>query len=153
MRLQGRVPEKMYRFAREHAELYLSSGGRQGHRVTPQGSTIEVPTLLLAVTGRRSGERLIFPLIYGRDGRNLVIVASRGGAPHHPQWYLNLEADPAVGVQVQEQVLEARARTAAGAERARLWAMMAKIWPPYDEYQQKAAGREIPVVVLEPAAA
>ena len=151
MRLQGRVPEQMMSFAREHAELYLSSGGRQGHLMSPPGAERPVPTLLLATMGRKSRERLIFPLIYGRDGRNLVIVASRGGAPAHPQWYLNLAADPSVGVQVQEQVFEATARTATGAERTRLWAMMAKIWPPYDDYQVKAVGREIPVVVLEPA--
>ena len=150
MRLQGRVPEQMISFAREHAELYLSSGGRQGHMMSPPGAPHAVPTLLLATMGRKSRERLIFPLIYGRDGRNLIVVASRGGAPQHPQWYLNLVADPAVGVQVQEQVLEARARTATGAERARLWALMAKIWPPYDDYQVKATNREIPVVVLEP---
>jgi proline iminopeptidase len=80
-----------------------------------------------------------------------VLVASKGGAPRHPAWYTNLVADPTVHVQVKGEKFEARARVAAGDERARLWDVMAEIWPDYDEYV-KRTDREIPVVVLDPVA-
>ena len=88
------------------------------------------------------------PLIFGEDGDSQVLVASRGGAPQHPGWYLNLEANPEVGVQVKGDIFRARARTAEGEERERLWKKMNEIWPHYEEYQTKTA-REIPVVVLD----
>jgi deazaflavin-dependent oxidoreductase (nitroreductase family) len=87
-------------------------------------------------------------LIYGRDGDRYVVVASKGGAPRDPGWYRNLTKAPDVEVQVKDEVFRARARTAAGQERERLWRAMAQIWPPYDEYAEKTE-REIPVVVLE----
>ena len=88
------------------------------------------------------------PLIFGEDGGSQVLVASRGGAPQHPAWYLNLEANPEVGVQVKADKFRARARTAEGEERERLWKAMNEIWPHYDEYQTKTT-RQIPVVVLD----
>jgi deazaflavin-dependent oxidoreductase (nitroreductase family) len=88
------------------------------------------------------------PLIYGEADGKYVIVASKGGAPQHPGWYLNLTAQPTVEVQVLADKFRATARTATGEERARLWKMMAAIYPPYDAYQAKTQ-REIPVVVLE----
>jgi deazaflavin-dependent oxidoreductase (nitroreductase family) len=109
-----------------------------------------VQTLLLTTTGRRSGRSLMLPLIYGTHGDHYVIVASKGGHPQHPGWYVNLVAEPAVQVQVGGERFTARARTASGDERAALWDQMAEIWPPYNEYQTKT-GREIPVVVLEHA--
>jgi deazaflavin-dependent oxidoreductase (nitroreductase family) len=130
---------------RDHLRQYLDSAGAQGHEWRPG-----VLTLLLTTTGRRSGQARRTPLIYGRDGDRLVLVASKGGSPDHPLWYSNLAADPQVRVQVAGDVLEARAYTAIGAERERLWPVMTAIWPAYDEYQRRT-DREIPVVVLEPA--
>jgi len=88
------------------------------------------------------------PLIYGEADGNYVIVASKGGAPEHPGWYLNLTAKPEVEVQVLANRFRAKARTVTGEERARLWQKMAAIYPPYNAYQKKT-DREIPVVVLE----
>jgi deazaflavin-dependent oxidoreductase (nitroreductase family) len=77
-----------------------------------------------------------------------VVVASKGGAPDHPDWYKNLQADPDATVQIKGERIPVRARTAKGPERERLWRLMTEVWPPYDEYQQRTE-REIPVVVLE----
>ena len=126
----------------EHVERYLATDGEDGHDW--QG----VPTLLLTTHGRRSGEARTLPLIYGRDGDHLLVVASRGGAPAHPSWYLNLVADPHVEVQVKADRFAARARPATADERPRLWKTMTAIWPDYDKYQTRT-DREIPVVVLE----
>ena len=139
----------------EHSNRYLSSGGTDGHMYTiapPGYSQMTVPSLLLTTTGRKSGDKLIFPLFYGETGDGgYIIVASKGGAPKHPQWYLNLVANPEVEVQVGTKKLKARARTVSGAERAKLWQEALKFWPPYADYQKKTE-REIPVVVLDPIA-
>ena len=108
----------------EHANRYLSSHGTDGHmyKITPPGlSEMTVPALLLTTTGRKSGEQFIFPLFYGKAGDSYIVVASKGGAPQHPGWYRNLLANPQVEVQVGTAKLKARARTATGEERARLW--------------------------------
>jgi len=125
----------------EHLKRYLATNGADGHLWNG------VPTLLLTTTGRKSGEARTLPLIYGVDGDRFVIVASRGGAPDHPGWYKNLVAQPAVKLQVAAEKFAARASTAKGAERTRLWQAMTRIWPAYDDYQKKTS-REIPVVVL-----
>jgi deazaflavin-dependent oxidoreductase (nitroreductase family) len=129
-----------------HVESYLATDGEQGYWWKPG-----VPTLLLTTVGRRSGRAYRTPLIFGRDGDRLVVVASKGGDPAHPDWYLNLLAEPRVRVQVRGDVFEARARTAGPTEKQALWRMMAQIWPPYDEYQA-STDRQIPLVVLEPVA-
>ena len=119
-------------------------------RSTPPGlPEMTVPSLLLTTTGRKSGERFVFPLFYGKAGDSYIVVASKGGAPQHPGWYRNLLANPDVDVQVGTQKFKARARTAAGEERTRLWQEALKFWPPYADYQRKTE-REIPVVVLDP---
>jgi len=136
----------------DHANRYLSSGGTDGHiyRITPPGhAEMTVPSLLLTTTGRKSGKKFIFPLFYGHTGNSYVIVASKGGAPEHPGWYRNLIANPDVEVQVGTKTFRAKARTATGAERARLWNEALKFWPPYADYQKKTE-REIPVVILDP---
>ena len=136
----------------EHANRYMASGGTDGHiyKITQPGRPeLNVPSLLLTTTGRKSGDKYIFPLFYGESGNSYFIVASKGGAPEHPGWYRNIEAHPEVEVQVGTKKLKAKARTATGAERARLWEESLKFWPPYADYQQKTA-REIPVVVLDP---
>lgn len=133
-----------------HLRAYLDSGGEEGHLwdSSAAGGPGLLPTLLLETTGRRSGQPRIAPLIYGMVDDAWVIVASKGGAPTHPAWYENLEACPEVAVQVATERFDARARTASGTERERLWAVMAALYPPYVDYQAKTP-REIPVVVLE----
>jgi deazaflavin-dependent oxidoreductase (nitroreductase family) len=130
-------------FGEEHVRRYIETDGEEGY-IWRGGSRI----LLLTTTGRKSGKEHTMPLIFGEDGGSQVLVASRGGAPEHPGWYLNLEANPEVGVQVKGDKFRARARTAAGEERERLWKEMNEIWPHYDEYQTKTT-RQIPVVVLD----
>jgi deazaflavin-dependent oxidoreductase (nitroreductase family) len=136
----------------EHSNRYLASGGTDGHmyKVTPPGyAEMVVPSLLLTTTGRKSGEQFIFPLFYGKTSDSYIVVASKGGAPQHPGWYRNLLAHPEVEVRVGTQNIKARARTATGEERARLWQTALEFWPPYADYQKKTE-REIPVVVLDP---
>src|ERR1700732_2956168 len=136
----------------EDANPSLSSGGTDGHMFKPTQPgrpDMTVPSLLLTTTGRKSGEKFIFPLYYGKAGDSYIVVASKGGAPQHPNWYRNLVANPEVDVQVGTAKMKARARTATGEERARLWQEALKFWPPYADYQKKTE-REIPVVVLDP---
>jgi deazaflavin-dependent oxidoreductase (nitroreductase family) len=135
------TPEQL--FGDEHVRRYVETDGEVGY-IWREGA----PILILTVTGRKSGTEYSTPLIFGRDGEKLVIVGSQGGRPQHPDWYLNLVAEPEVGVQVKADRFRARARTAEGEERDRLWRQMNGIWPHYDEYQTKTE-RVIPVVVLE----
>ncbi len=128
----------------DHIRNYVETGGESGHLWRG------VPTLLLTTRGRKSGKLRRTALIYGQDGDHYVVVASRGGHPHHPAWYLNLVENPAVKVQVEADVFTALARTATPEEKARLWPLMVSIWPDYENYQ-KSTKREIPVVVLERA--
>jgi len=135
-----------------HANRYLESGGTDGHmyKVTvPQHGELTVPSLLLTTTGRKSGEKFMFPLFYGMERDSCFVVASKGGAPQHPGWYRNILANPDVEVQVGTKKMKARARTTEGEERLRLWKKALEFWPPYADYQLKTE-REIPVVVLDP---
>ncbi|HVV57385.1 MAG TPA: nitroreductase family deazaflavin-dependent oxidoreductase [Gaiellaceae bacterium] len=132
-------------FGEEHVRRYRETGGKVGHEWR-KGSKI----LLLTTKGRTTGEPRTTPLIYENDGDAYVIVASKGGAPEHPGWYRNLAKEPLVELQVKDEVFPARARTATGEERERLWKLAARQWPDYDAYQTKT-DREIPVVVLERA--
>jgi deazaflavin-dependent oxidoreductase (nitroreductase family) len=129
-------------FGEEHVRRYVETDGEVGY-VWREGA----PILILTTTGRKSGEQRSKPLIFGRDGENYVLVASQGGRPQHPSWYHNLVANPEVELQVKADKFRARARTAEGDERDRLWRDMNEIWPHYDEYQAKTE-RVIPVVVL-----
>jgi deazaflavin-dependent oxidoreductase (nitroreductase family) len=150
--MEAKLAPKMPQWMVDHANKYMSSGGKEGHiyKVKPPGySDLEVPALLLTTTGRKSGEKYIFPLFYGDVGNGYVIVASKGGAPEHPGWYKNILGNPEVEVQVGTKKLKARARTTSGAERAKLWDQAVKFWPPYADYAKKTE-REIPVVVLDP---
>jgi deazaflavin-dependent oxidoreductase (nitroreductase family) len=133
-------------YGAEHVRRYRETGGEVGH-IWKEGSTI----LLLTTTGRKSGEPRTTPLIYARDDDRFVIVASQGGAPKHPNWYENLSRESEVEVQVESDVFRARARTAEGEERERLWAKANEVWPHYNEYKERTS-RVIPVVVLERAA-
>ena len=140
---EGAVVDSPTEWVNSHIQQYVASDGAEGH------DRNGAPTLLLSVLGRKSGVWRRHALIYGRAGDAYVVVASKGGAAQHPAWYVNLVAEPAVHVQVKEAKFEARARVAEGEERARLWRVMAEIWPDYDVYQTKTE-REIPIVVLEP---
>ena len=129
-------------FGAIHNALYRLSGGKVAGRMG------KAPILLLTVAGRKSGKRRTTPLLYGRDGDNYVVIASMGGAPKHPSWYLNLQGQEAE-IQVGREKLRVRARDADGDERERLWTQMVSLYPAYDSYQKKTS-RRIPVVVLEP---
>jgi F420H(2)-dependent quinone reductase len=131
----------LYRKDPEQAHMWDSSA---------VGGPGPLPTLLLTTRGRKSGQARSSPLIYGEAGGAYVVIASKGGLPNHPIWYLNLEADPACELMVGPRRVSVRARVADGEERERLWRQMAKLYPPYDEYQQRAGSRRIPVVVLDP---
>ena len=137
------MSEAVSLFGDAHVRRYRETSGEVGH-IWKEGSTI----LLLTTTGRKTGHLHTPPLIYARDGDRYVIVASKGGAPEHPGWYRNLVKNPDVELQVLDEVFPARARTAEGEERERLWRLANEVWPHYDEYATKT-DREIPVVVLE----
>ena len=126
----------------EHVKRYQETGGEEGHDW--QGTTV----LILTTHGRRSGTERSTPLIYGQHGDDYLVVASKAGADEPPAWYLNLEAEPNVEVQVRDERFAARARTATADEKPELWRTMVQRWPQYEEYQRKTS-REIPVVVLE----
>ena len=125
-----------------HIDDYVSSGGEKGHRWRG------VETLLLTTRGRKTGKLRRTALIYGKSGPDFVVVASYGGAPRHPEWYLNLVANPEVRIQAGPDVFDGVARTTTGEERSRLWEMMSQIWTDYPSYQKRTT-REIPVVVIE----
>jgi len=129
-------------FGEEHVRKYVETDGEVGHDWM-RGSTV----LILATTGRTSGKQYQHALIYRESGDDYVVVASKGGAPSHPDWYLNLKTNPTVEVQVGGDRFNATARDATAQERPKLWAMMNDTWPDYDRYQEKTE-REIPVVVL-----
>jgi len=134
---------------KDHLARYIATDGADGYLwKTELAGT--VPTLLLTTTGRKSGRQLTLPLIFGRSGTDYVVVASKGGAPNHPAWYVNLQANPEVQVQVKAEKFAARAHTAEGAERASLWPLMVGVFSPYADYQTRTE-RQIPVVVLRRA--
>ncbi|GAA3395660.1 nitroreductase family deazaflavin-dependent oxidoreductase [Cryptosporangium minutisporangium] len=129
-----------------HVERYLETNGEDGY-YWRNGTTI----LLLFTKGRKSGQQRTHALIYKPHGDNAyLVVASKGGTDEQPAWFLNLEADPNVEVQIKGERFPARARVATPEEKPAMWASMVEAWPDYDEYQKKTA-REIPVVVLERA--
>jgi len=128
----------------EHIRRYRETGGEVGYLWNG------VPALLLTTTGRRTGEPRTSALIFGRDGDDYLVIASMGGAPRHPQWYLNITEHPEAEVQVRDEHVHVVARTASAEEKPRLWRIMAGIWPNYDVYQTRTQ-RDIPVVVLSPA--
>jgi deazaflavin-dependent oxidoreductase (nitroreductase family) len=129
-------------FGEEHTQRYRETDGEVGHDW--QGTQ----ALLLTTKGRKSGELRELPLIYGRSGDDYMIVASDGGSDEGPAWYLNLQANPEVEVQVWGNRFKARARIATADEKRELWPTMTAEWPQYDAYQKKT-DREIPIVILE----
>jgi deazaflavin-dependent oxidoreductase (nitroreductase family) len=146
MKLADRTWPLTRRLMAGHVAVYRATGGRIGHR--GPGSA---PCLLLDHVGAKSGQRRTTPLIYGADGENLVLVASKGGYPRNPAWYHNLMANPDTTVQVRSERRPVHARVATADERERLWTMMAGVYGGYDTYRRRT-DREIPLVVLEPRA-
>src|SRR5882757_1338601 len=128
----------------EHIRKYVETDGAEG------ADFLGYKALLLTTVGRRSGARRRTALYYGRDGDDYLLVASRGGDANHPSWYLNLDANPEVEVQVGADVFTAKAHTVEGPDRARLWQRMVETFPVYAEYQERTT-RLLPVVVLRRA--
>jgi deazaflavin-dependent oxidoreductase (nitroreductase family) len=128
----------------EHINAYRESDGEVGYLWNG------VPTLLLTTTGRRTGQPRTSALIFARDGDDHLVVASMGGWPTHPQWYLNVTANPRADIQVKGEHIPVVARTASPEEKPRLWKIVSDQWPNYDVYQSRTE-REIPVVVLTAA--
>ena len=111
---------------------------------------VRQPVLLLHARGARSGQPRTVPLLYTPHGEDFVLVASKAGAQKHPSWYHNLKAHPHVEVEVDGQRIPVRAHEASGTEREDLWRLVTDNYGGYDVYQQRAAGRRIPVMVLSP---
>ena len=128
-------------FGEEHVKAYRETGGERGYHW--RGTEI----LLLTTTGRTSGQEHTTPLIHRVDGDKWVVVASKGGAPEHPAWYKNLQANPDAKIQVKDEQIPVTATTTEGDDRERLWGKMTEVWPPYNEYEQKT-DRKIPVVAF-----
>ncbi len=126
----------------EHVRVYRETDGETGYIWNG------APILLMTMKGRRSGKSRTIPIIYTQVGDKQVIIASKGGSPTHPQWYLNLLEDPNVEIQIKAEKFRGRARTAESPEREELWAEAVRTWPNYDVYQERT-DRKIPVVVLE----
>ena len=132
-----------YDFVAEQVDQYLATDGEEGYELNGIECTI------LTTTGRKSGKIRRAPLVRVFDGEHYIVVASMGGQPKHPVWYLNLQANPEVTIQDKATVLDCTARTVTGEERDRLWAVAVDTYPEYADYQKKC-DREIPVVILEP---
>lgn len=126
-----------------HSFVYRATGGRVGGRI------VGGPVLLLTTTGRKSGKKRTVPLLYLEDGENLVLVASNGGAPVHPTWWLNLRANPEATVEVGREKLRVRAEEASPREKERLWPKLVEMYGGYETYRRRTC-REIPVVLLKP---
>ncbi|WP_372758310.1 nitroreductase/quinone reductase family protein, partial [Litorivivens sp.] len=139
------IPEYMPDWIKQHIQLYLENP-EKAHLWDSSlgGGSGLLHTLLLITRGRKSGELRPLPLIYGEDNGNYIVIASKGGSPDHPAWYLNLQSTPECEIRVGTKRMNALARSADAHERQHLWEKMAKLYPPYDDYQQAAGVREIP---------
>jgi deazaflavin-dependent oxidoreductase (nitroreductase family) len=137
----------------KHREIYLQSRGTKGHimDISEIGGHAFTTHCLIRLQGRKSGKTRIVPLIYGDTGGEVVIVASKGGADSHPDWYLNIRESEHVDVQIATQAFQATWREPKDEERHRIWDFMVSIYPPYLTYQRSTT-RHIPVVMLEPVA-
>lgn len=129
--------------AKGNASIYRRSNGKFG------GTFQKAPVALLTTTGRKSGEPRVSPLLYLREEDRVILVASKGGSDKHPQWYLNLKANPKVSVQIKDEVLQLQARDATEAERAEYWPKLNAMYPAFDDYRSWT-DRVIPVVICDP---
>lgn len=144
MSLVGEYEPSPWDRAADQVRQYEESGGAEGNALDGK------PVVILTTKGRKTGKLRKTPLIRVEHDGTYAVVASMGGAPQHPVWYLNLVADPAVTLQDGEQVLDLRARTASPEEKREWWPRLTAVWAPFDDYQAKTE-RDIPVVILEPA--
>lgn len=144
--MADRIWPALTRVAGLHTRAYRATGGRVGQRIPGVPGSM----CLLDHVGAKSGTKRTAPLLYVRDGEDVVLVASKGGYPKHPAWLYNLKANPDTTVQVGKDRLSVRARVANAEERDRLWPKAEEAWPGYRTYQKRSQGREIPVVILEP---
>jgi len=135
--------EDILGFMKDHIKRYLATNGEDGHLMNG------FPCLVLTTTGKKSGEKRQAAVIYGKQGNNYVVVASKGGSDTPPAWFVNMEANKRAHIQVKDKKLDVKMRIAEGAERQQLWDMMATIFPDYNNYQ-KSTKRQIAVCVLEP---
>jgi deazaflavin-dependent oxidoreductase (nitroreductase family) len=134
----------------EHREMYLESGGAQGHimDITPVGGRSFATHCLLRYTGRKTGRVFITPLCYADIAGEVVICASKGGADHHPAWYLNLVGQADVEFQIATQAFRGTWREPAGAEREKIWSFLVDCHPFYAGYQE-STDRLLPLVLLK----
>ena len=132
------------KFVADQVALYEATGGAEG------GTLMDKPVIILGTRGRHSGKVRKTPLMRVEDNGTYAVIASLGGAPKHPVWYLNVTASSAVTLQDGATVHEMAAREVHGDEKARWWALAVDAWPAYADYQTKT-DRQIPVVVLEPS--
>ncbi|RAV08211.1 nitroreductase family deazaflavin-dependent oxidoreductase [Mycolicibacterium sp. GF69] len=149
--LNSPVVTKVMKYAgKAHVWVYRRSGGRIGKtwRVGA-GFKKPVPTLLLEHIGRKSGKRLVSPLVYIHDGDDVIVVASQGGRDTDPQWYRNLVANPQAHIEIGSERRPVRAVTATPEQRARLWPKLVEAYADFDTYEAWA-DREIPVIILQP---
>lgn len=138
-------PMVMKILSRSHTFWYRLTGGIIG------SSMMGTPVLLLTHTGRRSGRKITTPLQYVEDGDDIVLIASNAGHTFHPQWYLNLKANPGAEIQIKDDVRSVTAEEAAGEERERLWQKAVDQYSGYADYQKTTGGRQIPVMILKAA--
>lgn len=133
----------------QHLAEYLESGGTRGHivDVSSVGGRELTTHCLIRYRGRTSGRTYIKPLIYGNVGGEIVIVASKGGADTHPEWYLNIRASQTIDVQIATQAFEATWQEPEDTERHNVWEYMCHLYPPYIKYQ-RSTSRHIPLVML-----
>ena len=136
-------------FMDEHLKAYLASGGAEGHilDLSSVGGHAVTTHCLIKVLGRKSGTPYVRPLIYGKVGGEIVIVASKGGADTDPEWYLNIRKSETIGMQIATQAFEATWREPEFEERHQVWSYMTHLYPPYLGYQTSTT-RHIPVVML-----
>ncbi len=135
----------------EHLAMYVGSQGSKGHIMDLRdvGGRNFTTHCLIKYIGRKSGRTIVTPLIYGDMGGEVVICASKGGADHHPAWYLNLVASKEVCFQIATQAFRATWREPAGAERDKVWEFMQGVFPPYAAYQASTK-RQLPLVMMAP---
>jgi deazaflavin-dependent oxidoreductase (nitroreductase family) len=144
LKLADRTWPTLIRLMGGHAKVYRATGGRIGHRVPG------IPEmLLLDHVGAKSGTHRYTPLVFARDGQNIVLIASKGGFPKNPAWFYNLKANPDTTIQIGSKRIPVSAREAAPEEYDRLWKRAVDVYGGYEEYRRRT-DRQIPLVVLEP---
>ncbi|BCN52502.1 hypothetical protein RE9425_08920 [Prescottella equi] len=135
--------------SKTNVKLYRATGGRLGGKwrvgsAFPWG----IPVCLLTTTGRKSGQPRVSPLLFLEDGDRVILVASQGGLPKNPMWYLNIRANPEVTIQIKSRIRTMRARVATDEEHAELWPRLVDMYADFDNYQSWT-DRQIPVVICE----